>query len=231
MSVGAITAGEAYVSITCDNSELVAGLRESSATIQATARSVAAAEDKLTVNVGVEGVGALESALSKVESAIGRVQKEIKESSATLAIFSSGVLGGLKDAVSAVCSAFGTFGDSFNKMALRTGLSTETLSEYAHAASMCGADISDVENALKGMSRYLDDAATKGGDAKAAFDRLGLSATELLDASPERQFETIAAAIAGIDDSTTREALAMKIFGDSGGAGASGGKISERLIK
>lgn len=103
MSVGAITAGEAYVSITCDNSELVAGLRESSATIQATARSVAAAEDKLTVNVGVEGVGALESALTKVESAIGRVQKEIKESSATLAIFSSGVLGGLKDAVSAVC--------------------------------------------------------------------------------------------------------------------------------
>ena len=56
MSVGAITAGEAYVSITCDNSELVAGLRESSATIQATAQSVAAAEDKLTVNVGVEGV-------------------------------------------------------------------------------------------------------------------------------------------------------------------------------
>lgn len=47
MSVGAITAGEAYVSITCDNSELVAGLRESSATIQATARNVAAMEDAL----------------------------------------------------------------------------------------------------------------------------------------------------------------------------------------
>jgi hypothetical protein len=54
VSVGAITAGEASVSITCDNAELVAGLRESSATIQATARSVAAAEDALTANVGVE---------------------------------------------------------------------------------------------------------------------------------------------------------------------------------
>lgn len=174
MSVGAITAGEAYVSITCDNSELVAGLRESSATIQATARSVAAAEDKLTVNVGVEGVGALESALSKVESAIGRVQKEIKESSATLAIFSSGVLGGLKDAVSAVCSAFGTFGDSFNKMELRTGISTETLSEYAHAAAMCGAEIANVEGALKGMSTYLDDAANGSADAAETFARLGV---------------------------------------------------------
>lgn len=216
MSVGAITAGEAYVSVTCDNAELIAGLRESSSEIQATARKVAAAEDALTVNVGVEGVAALESALSKVENAIGRVQKEIKESSATLAAFSSGVLGGLKDAVASTCSAFGTFGDSFNKMAFRTGLSTETLSEYAHAAAMCGADIANVEGALKGMSRYLDDAATKGGDAKAAFDRLGLSATELLIASPERQFETIAAAIARIEEPTERAALAMRIFGDDG---------------
>ncbi|MBP3531409.1 MAG: hypothetical protein J6K25_09575, partial [Thermoguttaceae bacterium] len=47
-------------------------------------------------------------------------------------------------------------------------------------------------------------------------DRLGLSATELLIASPERQFETIAAAIARIEEPTERAALAMKIFGDDG---------------
>ena len=56
MSVGAITAGEAYVSITCDNSELVAGLREASSAITSTARKIASMEDDLTVNVGVEGV-------------------------------------------------------------------------------------------------------------------------------------------------------------------------------
>ena len=207
MSVGAITAGEAYVSITCDNAELVAGLRESSATIQATARSVAAAEDKLTVNVGVEGVGALESALTKVESAIGRVQKEIKESSATLAAFSSGVLGGLKDAVASTCSAFGTFGDSFNKMALRTGLSTEALSEYAHAAAMCGADISNVEGALKGRAARLNDAERGSAEAAKKFARLGLSVESLARLSSEARFEAISLAIAGIVAPTERAAL------------------------
>ena len=56
MSVGAITAGEAYVSVTCDNSGLVAGLQEASATIASTARKIASMEDDLTVSVGVEGV-------------------------------------------------------------------------------------------------------------------------------------------------------------------------------
>lgn len=216
MSVGAITAGEAYVSITCDNSELVAGLRESSASIQATARNVATMEDALIVNVGVEGVGALESALTRIEGAVKRTGTEMAASFAIAAEAAGSAFQKAKTAVLNAATAFGEFGDSFDKMAGRTGISTETLSEYAHAAAMCGADISNVEGALKGMSRYLDDAATKGGDAKAAFDRLALSATELLVASPERQFETIAAAIARIEEPTERAALAMKIFGDDG---------------
>lgn len=216
MSVGAITAGEAYVSVTCDNSGLVAGLQEASASIMSTARKIASMEDDLTVNVGVEGVDALEKSLRRVESAVGDVVKEVKESAASATVFATGFFPAIKNAISSATQALGEFGDAFDKMSGRTGISTETLSEYAHAAAMCGADISNVEGALKGMSRYLDDAATKGGDAKAAFDRLGLSATELLVASPERQFETIAAAIARIEEPTERAALAMKIFGDDG---------------
>ncbi len=216
MSVGAITAGEAYVSVTCDNSGLVAGLQEASATIASTARKIASMEDDLTVSVGVEGVDWLEKSLRRVESATKKIADEVRESSASATLFAAGFFSGIKNLVAATSKALGEFGDSFDKMAGRTGLSTETLSEYAHAAAMCGADISNVEGALKGMSRYLDDAATKGGDAKAAFDRLGLSATELLIASPERQFETIAAAIARIEEPTERAALAMKIFGDDG---------------
>lgn len=216
MSVGAITAGEAYVSVTCDNSGLVAGLREASSAITSTARKIASMEDDLTVNVGVEGVDALEKSLRRVESAVGDVVKEVKESAASATVFATGFFPAIKNAISSATQALGEFGDAFDKMSGRTGISTETLSEYAHAAAMCGADISNVEGALKGMSRYLDDAAIKGGDAKAAFDRLGLSATELLVASPERQFETIAAAIARIEEPTERAALAMKIFGDDG---------------
>jgi hypothetical protein len=56
MSAGSITAGEAYVSVTCDNSGLVAGFREASSAITSTTRKIASMEDDLTVSVGVEGV-------------------------------------------------------------------------------------------------------------------------------------------------------------------------------
>ena len=76
MSVGAITAGEAYVFVTCDNSELVAGLNESSDAIRSTAQEIASMEDALTARVGVEGVGALESALTRIEGAVKRTGTE-----------------------------------------------------------------------------------------------------------------------------------------------------------
>ena len=105
MSVGAITAGEAYVSITCDDSELVAGLREASATIQTTARKIAATEDDLTISVGVEGVDALEKSLRRVEGAVGDVAKEVKESAASATVFATGFFPAIKNAISSATQA------------------------------------------------------------------------------------------------------------------------------
>lgn len=216
MSAGAITAGEAYVSVTCDNAELVAGLRESSATIQTTARNVAAMEDALTVNVGVEGVAALESALTRIEGAVKRTGTEMVAAFAIAAEAAGTAFRKIKTAVLNGASAFGEFGDSFEKMTGRTGISAATLSEYAHAAAMCGADISNVEGALKGMSTYLDDAANGSADAAETFARLGVDVAALTRLSPEARFEALAAAVAEVVDPTERAALAMKIFGDDG---------------
>ena len=218
MSVGAITAGEAYVSVTCDNSGLVAGLREASATITSTARKIASMEDDLTVNVGVEGVDWLEKSLRRVESAVKDVAKEVEESSASATLFAAGFFGGLKSLVASTTKALGEFGSAFAKMELRTGVSATTLSEYAYAAELAGAEISNVEGAIKGMQSYLTDAASGGADAAEKFARLGLSVESLARLSPEAQFEAISLAIAGVVDPTERAALAMAVFGDDGQA-------------
>lgn len=126
MSVGAITAGEAFVSVTCDNSGLVAGLQEASATIQTTARKVAAAEDALTVNVGIEGVDWLEKSLRRVESATKKIADEVRESSASATLFAAGFFSGLKSLVASTTKALGEFGLAFAKMELRTGVSATT---------------------------------------------------------------------------------------------------------
>lgn len=107
MSAGAITAGEAYVSVTCDNSELEAGLREASAAIMSTARRIASMEDDLTVSVGVEGVDALEKSLRRVESAVGDVAKEVKESAASATVFATGFFPAIKNAISSPSAPVG----------------------------------------------------------------------------------------------------------------------------
>ncbi len=216
MSAGAITAGEAYVSVTCDDAGLVAGLRESSAQIQATARKIAAMQDDLTVSVGVEGVGALESALTRIEGAVKRTGVEMEAAFAVAAQSVGSALQRVKTAVWNAMNGYGAFGDSFDKMAGRVGFSAEALSEYAYAATMCGADISNVEGAVKGMQTTLADAASGGADAAEKLSRLGLSAERLSQLSPEAQFDVISTAIARIVDPTERAARAMEIFGDDG---------------
>ena len=99
MSAGAITAGEAYVSVTCDNAELVAGLNESSSVIRATAQEIAAAEDSLTVSVSVEGVGALEAALTRIEGAVKRTGTEMAASFAIAAEAAGATFRKIKTAV------------------------------------------------------------------------------------------------------------------------------------
>lgn len=126
MSAGAITAGEAYVSVTCDNAELVAGLNESSDAIRSTAQEIASMEDALTVSVGVEGVDWLEKSLRRVEDVVGDVAKEVKESSASATLFAAGFFGGLKSLVASTTKALGEFGSAFAKMELRTGVSATT---------------------------------------------------------------------------------------------------------
>ncbi|NVM57434.1 MAG: phage tail tape measure protein, partial [Desulfobacterales bacterium] len=69
------------------------------------------------------------------------------------------------------------------------------------------------------MSKTIND-ATKAGGAMAtyvrAFDQLGLKAEELIELSPEDQFDRIARAIANVESPTIRAARAQDIFGRAG---------------
>jgi len=106
-------------------------------------------------------------------------------------------------------------GDQFHKMAIRTGESAEELSALAHAADLSGSNIATVEKGL----RYIQAAAvdfTRGiGEAKNAFEELGITVTNA-DGSMKGSVEMmtdVANALQGVDDETRKAALAMDIFG------------------
>lgn len=107
-------------------------------------------------------------------------------------------------------------GDEVHKMALRTGFSTESLSELKYAADISGASLADVEKGVKKMSKTIMDANEGLATYVRAFDRIGLSAEDLMALSPEKQFDKIAKAIASVENPTIRAATAQEIFGRAG---------------
>lgn len=108
--------------------------------------------------------------------------------------------------------------DALNDMAERTGIAAASLSELQFAAQMNGADLGDVEVALKKLSGKAFDAATGNKAAAATFDALGISVRDAggqLKAS-DTLLQELADVLNTVQDRTTRTALANEILGKSG---------------
>jgi len=108
---------------------------------------------------------------------------------------------------------FADTGSAFEDMSARTGVSVRALSLFGYAASQTGAELRDVEKAIRRMQRGIVDGATGGDEAAESFEALGLSARALIRLTPEQQFLAVARAIAKIEDPTRKAAAAMSIFG------------------
>ena len=137
----------------------------------------------------------------------------VRKAAAGLAI--AGVASITAFGVKAITS-FADAGDEIQKMALRTGFSTEALSELKFAAEQAGTTIDTVEKGSKRLSATIFDAGLGLKTATDAFDGIGVSAAQLKGLSPEDQFNTIAAALSKVEDASTRSALAQKLFGRAG---------------
>ncbi len=109
-------------------------------------------------------------------------------------------------------------GDQFQKMALRTNVSTQTLSEMAHVAELAGTNIQTVEKGIFRMTKVANDASQGLGEAKETLELLGISAKDTngqLKNTEQLFFESIQA-LRQVKDETQRVALAQEIFGKSG---------------
>ena len=118
--------------------------------------------------------------------------------------------------IGAALRVFTAQGDALQKMALRTGISVEALSELGYAAGQSGADMETLEAGVRGMQRVLNDAATGMKSANDSLATLGLSIEDLKGLSPEQQFKLIADRLSQVADPTQRAAVAMELFGRSG---------------
>jgi hypothetical protein len=112
--------------------------------------------------------------------------------------------------------AFSGMGDQVAKMAKRTGLSVEALSELTFVASQTGTSIEAMETGVRRMQRSIYDAGRGLSTQTDALTDLGLTYKHLKDLAPEEQFKLLAEAISRVEDPTRRAALAQALFGRAG---------------
>lgn len=156
---------------------------------------------------------------SKLVRGLRQAEKKIKafgSSIRTLGLKTVALGSAILAPLAASAKLFAGYGDSVAKMARRTGLSVEALSELQYAAGQSGVDVADLENGLRRMQRTVFDAGRGLKSATDALGSLGLGVADLAGLAPEDQFKLLADRISRVDDPTRRAAMAMQLFGRSG---------------
>lgn len=213
-----IRAGEAFVAVSVDNKNLISGLREASARIRETSQTFSSASSALNPELKISGADAFSASLREIRKEAVETANAAKKLSDRFVITAGDVWNAFRGLASNLGGLLGGIGDQFDKMALRTGLSTTALSEFAHAAAISGASVSDIEGAMRSLASQLVAAENGSSRAQKAFSILGLDVQKIASLSPERQFEEVARAIASIKEPTERAGAAMRIFGSAGAA-------------
>lgn len=166
---------------------------------------------------------ALSADTSKFQSDLGRADRIAKKFSREV----GRALGTLAAGLLTLSGAAGFGGliksqidaaDEANKMSQKLGIATETLSEYFFAARLANVSNEQLQVGLQQLAKNQADFVIGTGEAKYAFDALGISQAQVkaLNGDTAKLFELVASKLAGFADGGNKTALAMKLLGKSG---------------
>ena len=108
--------------------------------------------------------------------------------------------------------------DQLYKMSQKVGMSVETLATLKYAADLADVELEKLQTGLVKLSKNAVEAANGSGEAKSAFDALGISVKNqngTLKTSDQLLYE-IADKFNGLSDGADKTAMAVKLFGKSG---------------
>jgi len=152
--------------------------------------------------------------LAGIKRSFKNTGKNIAAIGAGIGAFGAAIVGPLALAT----KQFVTFGDQLNKMAARTGVGVQALSEFKFAAEQSGASLGAVEKGIRKMQQTINDAERGLSTATDGLNALGLSASDLKGKAPEDQFQIIMQRVSEISDPSQKAAAAMMVLGRSGTA-------------
>jgi hypothetical protein len=169
----------------------------------------------VSVSLGVTGREVVLGAFSEVGAAGQNMAGIFGGIAGRLAGLAAGYL-----SVSGAVHAFNSVMDRGGQLAdfsEQTGIAVGRLVVLGRAFENNGMHAEDLGQMINRMQRFITSVGDESSAAATKLAAIGIRATELRNMSPDEQFRTIAQAIAGIEDPGQRAAMAMEIFGRSGG--------------
>lgn len=175
----------------------------------------------------------LTSTLNKVQKELKQVETQSNETNDKfgmsfkgMAAAAAGVaigIGAIKLAFDAVQGTIASFGEALDMggrlsdLSGRTGETAGKLLLLERAFDNAGSSAEKVGPAINKLQKFMNDASDAGGTQAKLMDELGMSLDELKGKTPTEQMQAFASKITSIEDPTKRAAVAMEIFGKSGG--------------
>lgn len=162
----------------------------------------------VTVNVTAK-TAKFENGLKKSKKQAAAFGKAIAGAMRVGAVATAGLVVGLSALTRASLASI----DAQRKTARTLGTTQRVLAGLSLAADISGVSLQSFEKALKKQSKAIVDANDGLLTQKKAFDRLNLSAADLIRLPVEEQFKKIVGALEKVENSTLRVGIASDIFG------------------
>ena len=185
------------------------------------------AEKRVSVRLAVVGGREVRAELQGIgeagEQGMRRLSREMEAANTRVAAFYRRVQ--LAAAAAATAFAAGAAAmvrsglqvvDAQAKLAQSLGTTVASVQVLERAGDLAGVSLSGIEQATKDLTRRLSQAAAGTGPAAAALERLGLSATALLDLPLDERVGRINQAILDFVPAAERAAVAGQLFGEEG---------------
>ena len=157
-------------------------------------------------------------AFDKGEKAAGKFGDNAAGASKKIALLGGAMAAAAGVAALAAAKNFADVGSEIYDMSQRTGIGAQALTELKFAAEQSGTSLAGVEVGVGKMQKSIVAASQGSKEMAEKFGALGISLDDLKGRTPERQFDLVSQAIAGLKDPTERAGAAMQVFGKSGTA-------------
>jgi hypothetical protein len=173
-----------------------------------------------------ETVSKIKREIEEMDDDVKKTSKGVQASFGSMVKAGAGLalgFGAIKAAMGAITGTLDTFKDALDlggkmkDLSERTGETAGNLLTLGRAFDNSGVGADKVGTSINKLQKFMDDAAQGSEKNNTVLARLGLTMADMAGKTPTEQMAMLAEKLNGVSDNGEKSALAMSVFGKSGG--------------